>query len=72
MWRGKRWSLFGGNEIFVVVVCKLLHCWFCGVTVKKELCEKVVGKSLMRDSDCEEDVLRLICGYAQQSGRSVE
>ena len=45
--------------------------------VKEELREKVV--EVRRVSDrvmtvvvCEEDVLRLICGYAPQSGRSLE
>ena len=47
--------------------------------VKEELCEKVVEVRRVNDSvDCcylcsfEEDVLRLICRYAPQSGRSLE
>ena len=59
--------------------------WWCGkgdgiggvgVMVKEELCEKVVDARRVSDSDdcCffEEDVLRLICGYDPQSGRSLE
>ena len=48
------------------------------VMVKEELCEKVV--EVRRVSDrvmtavvvLEEDVLKLICGYALQSGRTLE
>ena len=48
------------------------------VMVKEELCEKFV--EVRRVGNCvmtvvvvfEEDVLRLICGYAPQSGRSLE
>ena len=49
-----------------------------GVIVKEELCEKVVEVRRLRDRVMtllvvfEEDVLRLICGYAPQSGRSLE
>ena len=47
-----------------------------GIMVNEELCEKVVEVT----SDTlttvvvviEKDVLKLICGYAQQSGRSLE
>ena len=49
---------------------------FCGVGVMvKELCEKVVGVGIVSGRVMavvvlvfDEDVLRLICGYAQQSG----
>ena len=43
--------------------------------VKEELCEKVVEVRRVNDSYdvvFEEDVLRLICEYAPQSGRSLE
>ena len=45
-----------------------------GVMVKEELCEKVVevrriSDRLMNVVVFEEDVLRLICGYALQRGR---
>ena len=46
--------------------------------VKEELCEKVVEVRMVRDRvmtavlDFEQDVLRLICGYAQQRGKSLE
>ena len=48
-----------------------------GVIVKEELCEKVVEVRRVRNRVMtlvvfEEDVLRLICGYAPQSGRSLE
>ena len=49
-----------------------------GVMVKEELCEKVVGVRRVSGRVMtvavvfEEDVLRLICGYAPQSGRSFE
>ena len=47
------------------------------VTVKEELCEEVVEVRRVSDRVMtvvvfEEDVLRLICGYALQSGRSLE
>ena len=48
------------------------------VMVKEELCEKVVEVRMVSDRVMnvvvvfEEDVLRLICGYAPQSGRSFE
>ena len=48
-----------------------------GVTVK-ELCEIVMAVGRVSDRVmalvvvCEEDVLTLICGYAPQSGRSLE
>ena len=47
-----------------------------GVMVQEELCEKVlevrmvIGR-VMTVVVFEEDVMRLICGYAAQSGRSV-
>ena len=46
-----------------------------GVMVKEELCEKVLEVRRICDRVMtlvvfEEDVLRLICGYAPQSGRS--
>ena len=46
-----------------------------GAIVKEELCEKAVEVTRVRDRVTtvvvyEEAVLRLICGYAQQSGRS--
>ena len=46
-----------------------------GVMVKEELCEKVVKVRRVSDGVMtlvvfEEDVLRLICGYAPQDGRS--
>ena len=44
--------------------------------VKEELCEKVVKVRIISDGVMtfvfEEDVLRLICGYASQSGRRFE
>ena len=45
--------------------------------VKVELCEKMVevtrvGDRVMTVVVFEEDVLRLICGYAAQSGRRLE
>ena len=46
--------------------------------VKDELCKKVVEVRRLTDRVMtlvvvfEEDVLRLICGYAPQSGRSLE
>ena len=49
-----------------------------GVMVKEELCELVVEVRKVSDGVMtvvvvvEEDVLRLICGYAPQSGRSFE
>ena len=49
-----------------------------GVMVKKELCEQVVEVRRLSDRVMtvvvvfEQDVLRLICGYAPQSGRSLE
>ena len=49
-----------------------------GVLVKDELCEKVVEVRRVSDRVMtavavnEEDVLRLICGYAPQSVRSLE
>ena len=49
-----------------------------GVVVKEELCEKVVEVRRVSDSVMtvavvfEEDVLRLICGYALQRGRSLK
>ena len=48
-----------------------------GVMVKEELCEKVVevrrvSERVMIVVVLEEDVLRLICGCAPQSGRSLE
>ena len=49
-----------------------------GVMVKEELCEKVVEVRWVSDRVMavvlvfEEDVLRLTCGYALQSGRSLE
>ena len=49
-----------------------------GVMVKEELCEKVVevrrvsGGEMTLDAVFGEDVLRFICGYAPQSGRSLE
>ena len=49
-----------------------------GVMVKEELCEKVVEVRRVSDRmitlvvGFEEDVLRLICGYAPQSGRNLE
>ena len=48
-----------------------------GVVVKEELCEKVVEVGKVSDRVMTlvvvfEDVLRLICGYAPQSGRSLE
>ena len=48
-----------------------------GVIVKEELCEKVVKVRMVSDRVItlvvfEEDVLRLICGYAPQSGKSWE
>ena len=43
-----------------------------GVMVKEELCEKVVEVRRVSDrvmtAVYDEDVLRLICGYAPQSG----
>ena len=46
-----------------------------GVMVKEELCEKVVEVRRVSDRVMtvvvfEEDVLRLICGYSPQIGRS--
>ena len=47
-----------------------------GVMVKEELCSKVVDVKMVSDGVMtlvvvfEEDMLRLICGYAPQSGRS--
>ena len=46
-----------------------------GVMVKEELCEKLVEVRRVSDRMMtlvvfEEDVLRLICGYAPQGGRS--
>ena len=43
--------------------------------VKEELCENMVGVRRVSDSVMtfvvfEEDVMRLICGYAPQSGKS--
>ena len=48
-----------------------------GVMVKEELCEKVVIVRMESDTVMivvvfEEDVLRLMCGYALQSGKSFE
>ena len=49
-----------------------------GVMVKEQLCEKVVEVRRVSDGVVivvvvfVEDVLRLICGYAPQSGRSLE
>ena len=48
-----------------------------GVMVKGELCEKVVEVRMVSDRVMtvvvfEGDVLRLICGYALQGGRSLE
>ena len=49
-----------------------------GVLVKEELCEKVVevnrvsGRVMSVVVVFEEDVLRLICGYAPQCGRSFD
>ena len=48
-----------------------------GVTVKEELCEKVVdvrrvSDRLMTVVVFEEDVIRLICGYVPQSRRNLE
>ena len=48
-----------------------------GVMVKEELCENVVevrrvSNKVMTLVVLEEDVLRLICGHAPQSGRSLE
>ena len=48
-----------------------------GVVVKEELCEKMVEVRRVSDRVMtlvvfEEDVLRLICGYTPQSGRSME
>ena len=46
--------------------------------MKEELCEKVIEIRMVSDRvmtvvvDLEEDVLRLVCGYAPQSGRSLE
>ena len=46
--------------------------------MKEELCEEVVEVGLVSDTVMtvvvvfEEDVLRLVCGYAPQSGRSLE
>ena len=46
--------------------------------MKKELCDKVVEVGRVSDRVMtvvvvfEEDVLRLICGYTPQSGRSLE
>ena len=48
-----------------------------GIMVKEELCEKVVEVRMASDRVMtvvlviEEDVPRLICGYALQSGRSL-
>ena len=66
----------------------VLGCWGCkeegigcggmGIMVKDELCEKVVEVRRVSDRVMnvvvffEEDVLRLICGYARQSGTSLE
>ena len=48
-----------------------------GAMVREELCEKVVevrrvSHGVMTFVVFEEDVLRLICGYAPQSGKSLE
>ena len=48
-----------------------------GVMVKEELCEKGVDVRWVSDGVItvvvfEEDVLKLICGYALQSGRRLE
>ena len=48
-----------------------------GVVVKEELCEEVVEVRRLRSDDCccccfLEDVVRLTCEYAAQSGRSLE
>ena len=45
--------------------------------MKEELCEMVVEVRMVRDKVIcvvvsDEDVLRLICGYAPPSGRSLE
>ena len=60
-----------------------LECWgFRGgdikITVKKELCEKVVELGWVSDRVMAvvfviyESVLRLTCGYTPQSGKSFE
>ena len=47
-----------------------------GVMVKEKLCEKVLDVRMVSDRVMtvidEEDVLKLICWYAPQSGRSLE
>ena len=66
--KGRRYRLWWSGERDGI-------CCF-GVMVKEELCEKVVEVRRVCDRVMtvvfEEDVLRLICGYAPHSGRSLE
>ena len=78
-WRGQGARMLGMKRIYKL-------CWSgkgdgvgsVGVMVKEEMCEKVVEVRRVSDRVItlvvafEEDVLRLIYGYAPQNGRSLE
>ena len=58
-----------------MMVWKMILSWWCGSYGEEELCEKVVEVRRVSDREMtlvvfEEDVVRLICGYAPQSGES--
>ena len=75
-WRGQGARMLGMKE-------RRYRLWWSGkgyevcgvgVMVKEELCEKVleVSDRVMTVAVFEENVLTLNCGYAPQSGRSLE
>ena len=79
-WRGQ------GARMLAMIVMRYKLWWSgigdgvggAGVMLKEELCEEVVDVRRVSDRVMtlavvfEEDVLRLICGYAPQSGRCFE
>ena len=77
--REVRWCWQGASMLGMngrMKVWKRRWIWCCGGMVKEELCEKVVEVRMANDRVVtlvvfEEDVLRLICGYAPQNRRSL-